>query len=109
MPAEYDKWNSVYRRYVHGCDRGVWRRLMAYLQADPDLSAVQLDSTIVRAHVSVAGAPKHPRTDHALGRSRGGFGTQIHILADRCGWLLRLRVPGAQRHDSTQARALVEA
>ena len=60
---------------------------MAYLQADPDLSAVPLDSTVVRVH---AGAPQNKGTDHALGRSRGGFGTQIHVLADRRGRPLRL-------------------
>ena len=109
LPTEYGQWNSVYRRYAHGCDRGVWRRRMAYLQADPDLSAVQLDSTLVRAHVSAAGAPQSPGTDHALGRSRGGFGTQIPILADRRGRPLRLRVTGGPRHDRTQARAWVEA
>ena len=82
---------------------------MAYLQADPDLSAVPLDSTLVRAHVSAAGTPKNPGTDHALGHSRGGFGTQIHVLADRRGRPLRLRVTGGPRHDRTQARARVEA
>ena len=81
---------------------------MAYLQADPDLFAGLLDSTVGRAHVSAAGAPPNKGTDPALGRSRGGFGTQIHILADRRGRPLRLRVTGGQRHDSTQARALVE-
>ena len=69
---------------------------------------MRLDSPIVRAHVSAAGAPKKPEADPALGRSRGGFGTQIHILADRQGRPLHLRVTGGQRHDSTQARALVE-
>ena len=44
--------------------------------------------------------------DPVLGRSRGSFSTQIHILADRRGRSLRLRVTGGQRHDSTQARAL---
>ena len=44
------------------CDRGVWPRLMAYRQADPDLSAVWLDST--------AGAPA--RGGCAQGQ-RGGF------------------------------------
>ena len=78
---------------------------MAYLQANPDLSAVRLDSTVVRAHVSAAGAPPNQGTDHALGRSRSGFGTQIHVLADRRGRPLRLRVTGGPRHDSTQARA----
>ena len=56
-----------------------------------------LDSTVVRAHMSAAGAPKNQETEPELGRSRGGFGTQIHILADR----RRLRVTGGQRHDRT--------
>ena len=114
LPTKYGKWNSVYRRWAAWCDRGVWPRLMAYLQADPDLSAVRRDSTVVRAHVSAAGAqrppadqaavlrahvsaagaPQNKGTDPALGRSRGGFGTQIHILADRRGRPLRLRVTG---------------
>ena len=48
-PPEYGKWNSVYRRFARGCARGVWPRLMAYLQAkpepEPELSAGLLDST----------------------------------------------------------------
>ena len=76
---------------------------MAYLQSDPDRSAVRLDSTVVRA----AGTLKNKGTDPALGRSRGGFGTQIHGLADRRG--RPLRVTGGQRHDRFQARALLEA
>ena len=93
LPAAYGKGNSVYRCYAHGCDRGVWPRLMAYLQVDPDRSAVWLDSTVVRAHVSAAGTPKNKETDPALGRMRGGFGTQIHVLADRRGRPLRVTGP----------------
>ena len=75
LPAAYGKGNSIYRRYDHGCDWGIWPRLMAYLQFDPDLSAVRLDSTVVRVHVSAAGAPQNREADPALSRSRGGFGT----------------------------------
>ena len=57
--------------------------------------------------MSAAGAPQNKGTDPALGRSRGGFGTQIHMLADRRG--RSLRVTGGQHHDSTQARAWVKA
>ena len=60
-------------------------------------------------HAGTAVAPQNKGTDHALGRSRGGFGTQIYVLADRRGRPLRLRVTGGPRHDRTQARALVEA
>ena len=96
-----------HRRYAYGCDQGVWPCRMAYLQFDPDLSAVRLDSTAVRAHMSAAGAPQNREADPALGRNRGGFGTQIHVLAARRG--RPLRVTGGQRHDRTQAQALVEA
>ena len=63
----------------------------------------------MRAHVSAAGAPQKKGLDPALDRSRGGFGSQIHILADQRGCPLCLRLTGGPRHDSTQARALVEA
>ena len=82
---------------------------MAYRQDEPDLSAVRRDSTVGRAHVRAAGAPQHKETDPALGRSRGGFGSQIHILADQRGRPLCLRLTGGPRHDSTQARDRVEA
>ena len=73
---------------------------MAYLQADPDLSAVRLDSTVVRAHVNAEGAPQNQGTDPD-DRSRDGFGTKIRILAERRGRPLRLRVTGGPRHDNT--------
>ena len=108
-PPEYGKWHSVYRRWAAWCARGVWPRRMAYLQADSELSAGLRDSTVVRAHACAAGAPKKKGLDPALGRSRAGFSTQIHILADQRGRPLCLRLTGGQRHDRTQARALVEA
>ena len=77
---------------------------MAYLQADPDLSAVWLGSTVGRAHVSAAGAPKNKGTDPALGRRRSNFGTQIHVLADCRGRPLRLRGTGGPRHAAPSLR-----
>jgi transposase len=43
-----------------------------------------------------------------LGRSRGGFSTKIHITVDGLGYPLRLRVTAGQRHDITQAPALIK-
>jgi transposase len=39
--------------------------------------------------------------DHALGRSRGGFTTKIHLLADANGHPLGFHLTGGQVHDST--------
>jgi transposase len=46
--------------------------------------------------------------DQALGRSRGGFSTKIHVTVDALGNPLRVRLTAGQRHDSTQAQSLLE-
>lgn len=43
----------------------------------------------------------------ALGRSRGGFSTKIHVLTDSLGCPLRFVLTAGQRHDITQAESLV--
>jgi transposase len=43
-----------------------------------------------------------------LGRSRGGFTTKVHVTVDGLGNPLRLRLTAGNRHDITQAWALVE-
>jgi transposase len=44
----------------------------------------------------------------ALGRSRGGFSTKIHIAVDALGNPLRFILTAGQCHDSPQALALIE-
>ncbi|MFD7777033.1 IS5 family transposase [Streptomyces sp. NPDC059753] len=99
---------------------------------------VSVDSTIVRAHQHAAGARTDPPRHHAkggrtartsgrnrraastrppggdgaageaLGRSRGGFTTKLHLSADgRCRPLTLIVTPG-QRADCTQFQAVLE-
>jgi transposase len=44
----------------------------------------------------------------ALGRSRGGFSTKIHIAVDALGNPLRFILTAGQHHDSPQAAPLIE-
>ena len=46
------------------------------------------------------GDPEEP-VDHALGRSKGGFTTKIHLLADGNGNPLGFHITAGQVHDST--------
>ncbi|WP_443080943.1 IS5 family transposase [Streptomyces sp. PTD9-10] len=94
LPEKYGNWRGVYNRLRMWAVDGTWERvftaLMAQAEADEDLTwAVSVDSTIVRAHQHAAGARKRGpgrRTGrHAIGRSRGGLTTKIHLAADaRC-------------------------
>ena len=47
------------------------------------------------------------QAEQSLGPSRGGFSTKIHVSVDALGKQLRFRLTGGQRHDITQAEALV--
>lgn len=51
------------------------------------------------------GLPK--KDDQAVGRSRGGLSTKIHVLCNRLGLPLRLLVTAGQVHDVTQAQTLL--
>lgn len=51
--------------------------------------------------------PEEP-VDHALGRSRGGFSTKIHILCDGAGHPLHFHLTPGQDHESTVLDTLLE-
>ncbi|WP_443068961.1 IS5 family transposase [Streptomyces sp. NBC_01361] len=94
LPEKYGNWRGVYNRLRMWAVDGTWERvftaLMTQADADNELDwAVSVDSTIVRAHQHTAGArkkgPRRRSRDHAIGRSRGGLTTKIHLAADgRC-------------------------
>jgi transposase len=53
----------------------------------------------------VAGEPD----DHALGRSRGGFGTKLHLVVDGNGLPLSAIVTAGQAHESKSLEPVLEA
>lgn len=81
-----------------------------------------VDSTIVRAHQHAAGARRrgdlqveppggvdNEPADHALGRSRGGWTTKLHLSTEQGQRLLSLVVTAGQRGDSPQFEAVLNA
>ena len=57
LPEEYGRWNTVYKRFLRWCERGVWKRMQEAFANDPDMEHLLLDSTMIRAHPCAAGAP----------------------------------------------------
>ena len=51
---------------------------------------------------------KRGQSNQALGRSRGGFSTKIHIVVDGLGNPLRFLLTGGQCHDITQVCDLID-
>ena len=108
LPYYYGNWRSVHKRYNSWSKNGIWRNLFEYSKRDPDLEWVCLDSTIVRAHSCASGYEKDSQEQEALGRSKGGFGTKVHTIVDALGNPLEFILTAGQRHDITQAHALIE-
>jgi transposase len=106
LPERFGNWNSAFQRFNRWCKSGVFESIMAKLQ-DPDLGVLLLDSTIIRAHQHAAGAEGSCAEAEALGRSRGGFSTKIHVACDGVGKPVKIILTPGQDHDVTQGPALI--
>ena len=106
LPQWFGKWPTVYKRFARWCQRGVWRRMREALRPNTPCIAVMLDSTIVRAHQHAAGG-LGGREKHAIGRSRGGLTTKIHVLVSMAGAALVCVITGGNEADITHAPALL--
>ncbi len=58
LPARFGNWHRVYVRFNRWSKQGVWHRVFAQLSKEADNEYAMIDSTIVRAHRSAAGARK---------------------------------------------------
>lgn len=60
LPSEYGHWHTIYTRFKRWSEAGVLDRVMQTLQKEQilGLRVVFMDSTVVRAHQSAAGARK---------------------------------------------------
>lgn len=122
IPDRYGPFTTIYTRFRELIDLAVFEKIVSALQLEEafaeliELEEWEKDSTIIRAQISAAGAPekksnppKNESPDHALGRSRGGWGTKIHGLTDGAGNGLTIALSPGQKANISQAQALIES
>ncbi|MFD8595655.1 IS5 family transposase [Kitasatospora sp. NPDC059646] len=122
LPEWFGPCQTVFGRFRRWARDGTWERILTELQAQADAVGdidwlVGVDSTTVRARQHAAGArkkgaPAGESADHALGRSRGGLTTKVHLAPDgRCRPLslvvAALVVAAGHRHDPLFFEAVV--
>jgi transposase len=122
VPERYGTWQTIYGLFRSWQLRGVWAAILSALQALSDDAGliewtVSVDSTINRAHQHAAGARRHPENqvepplgepaDHALGRSRGGWTTKVHLASEQRRKTLSAQLTGGQAADSPQFTAVL--
>ena len=125
VPDCYGSWQAVYSLFRRWQRAGVWQQIMTGLQTVADAQeligwGVGVDSTICRAHQHAAGAPKDGQAqaeppggvntepdDHALGRSRGGLSTKLHLACEQGQKLLSVVLTAGQRGDAPRFEAVM--
>ena len=103
LPEVFGDWNSVFRRFSRWSAKGVWWRIFEAMCDDPDFEYLIVNSTIVRAHQHAAGGEKGGSEDQAIGRSRGGLSTKIHMAVSGLGCPVRFALTAGHRGDAPQA------
>ena len=84
LPLRFGNWHTIYTRMNRWAKAGVLDRVFAALQDEQiiriKIEALSLDSTIVKVHSDGTGALKK-NGPQAIGKSRGGWTTKIHMVA----------------------------
>jgi transposase len=112
LPERFGPWRSVATRFYRWTRAGFWDRLLAELRrlADTrggiDWEVHMVDGTSVRAHRHAAGA-KGGQHRQALGRSRGGFGSKLHLRCDRRGRPMAFVLTPGERNEKAALAELM--
>jgi transposase len=114
IPERFGPWSTIANRFYRWQRQGVWQHVFLSLLREADQQGQInwtlhfVDGTVIRAHQHAAGV-RRPDGDEALGRSRGGFSTKLHLRADRRGKPLVFLITAGQVHEQTMFLSLLQA
>jgi len=106
IPIELGSWKTAYNRFNRWSKKGLWQNFFFDLRKEIDKEWVFIDGSYVRCHQHASGARRV--FDRAIGQSRGGNTTKIHLCVDSHGNPLDFKVTGGNVHDSQVANDLIE-
>ncbi|AYA42299.1 IS5 family transposase [Xenorhabdus nematophila] len=105
LPREFGDWNTVFRRFNLWSKKGVMTEIFQFLSRFNDPQWLFIDASIVKTHQD--GACVKAPCEQAIGKSRGGNSTKIHLAVDSGGLPVHFDLSGGQLHDVSDAESLV--
>lgn len=101
LPPYFGNWNHVFKRFNDWSRLGKLSKIFKAIAVDPDLEWEFIDGSIIKAHQHASGARHGEET--AIGKSRGGNTTKIHLAVDAHGMPIEFDITGGEVHDCKQA------
>ena len=105
LPKKFGNWNKVYKRFNAWSASGKWLEIFKWLVDEPNREWVFIDGSYAKAHQHSAGAAG--TNDQAIGKSRAGNTSKIHLAVDAYGLPIEFRITGGQFNDCMQAPGLI--
>ena len=110
LPPRFGNWHTIYTRMNRWSKNGVLDQVFEHLQREQmvriKIEAVSMDSTIVKVHPDGTGALKK-NGPQAIGKSRGGWTTKIHMVAADARTAITFSLSPGQAHDAPEGRKLL--
>ena len=103
--ALYGPRTTCYNRFVRWRRAGIWDSIMQALAAAHDAAVQMIDTSMVRVHQHAACIADSG--NQAVGRSRGGLTSKLHVVVDGKGLPLRLGITAGQAHDNRLCSTLL--
>ena len=97
LPSIFGFWNSIYQKFNRWSSKNKLMTLFKSLVQEPDLEWEFIDGSIVKAHQHSAGAAS--QEDQAIGKSKGGNTTKIHMAVESCGLPVDFEITGGEVHE----------
>ncbi len=105
LPCDFGDWSAVFRRFNLWSKKGVMAEIFKFLSRLNDAQWLFIDGSIVKAQQD--GANVKAPNKQAIGKSRGGNSTKIHLAVDSGGLPLHFELSGGQAHDVSYGESLV--
>lgn len=105
LPRAFGCWNSIYKRFNAWSFAGKWLKIFKALLIDPDFEWVFIDGTYAKAHQHSSGAASDQ--PEAIGKSRAGNTSKIHLAVDAHGLPVAFDITGGEINDCTAAPELI--
>ena len=107
LPEKFGRWNSVWKRFWRLSRSGTFEAFFDALAAMSETAhLVQMFDSPWCAPMSRQ--PQKGQHDQALGRSRGGFSTKVHLKTDFGGLPIAFHLTGGEASDSRNFETLLD-